>query len=52
MLYATNMWLMDTLPFIFLFFFGYGYIGTMSLLQTAGVRRLQDLFRPLAFGRR
>jgi hypothetical protein len=31
-----------------LFFFGYGYIGTMSLMQTSGARRIQHFFRPLA----
>jgi cellulose synthase/poly-beta-1,6-N-acetylglucosamine synthase-like glycosyltransferase len=51
-LYAAYMGMWLTIPFLFLFFFGYGYMGTMSLLQTTNGRRLQDLFRPLAFGRR
>jgi cellulose synthase/poly-beta-1,6-N-acetylglucosamine synthase-like glycosyltransferase len=47
-LYAAHMHLFGTIPFLLLFFFGYGYIGTMSLMQTSGARRLQHLFRPLA----
>jgi cellulose synthase/poly-beta-1,6-N-acetylglucosamine synthase-like glycosyltransferase len=45
--YALRMQMWGTLPFLFLFFFGYGYMGTMSLLQTASGRRLQHLWRPL-----
>ena len=52
MLYAVRMHLWGTIPFLFLFFFGYGYMGLMSLLQTASGRRLQQLWRPLAVGRR
>lgn len=48
MLYAVHMRLFGTLPFLLLFLFGYGYIGTMSLLQTSSAKRLQDFFRPLA----
>jgi cellulose synthase/poly-beta-1,6-N-acetylglucosamine synthase-like glycosyltransferase len=51
-LYAVRMHLWGTIPFLFLFFFGYGYMGLMSLLQTASGRRLQELWRPLAVGRR
>jgi hypothetical protein len=29
-----------------LFLFGYGYMGVMSLLQTAGGRRLASALRP------
>ncbi|HEX8847085.1 MAG TPA: glycosyltransferase family 2 protein [Pyrinomonadaceae bacterium] len=50
--YAVRMELWATIPFLFLFFFGYGFIGLMSLLQTAGGRRLQDLFRSVAMGPR
>ncbi|MFN2595580.1 MAG: glycosyltransferase [Pyrinomonadaceae bacterium] len=46
--YAVHMHLFGTIPFLGLFLFGYGYIGTMSLLQTSSVKRLQHLFRPLA----
>jgi hypothetical protein len=46
--YAVHMHLFGTIPFLALFLFGYGYIGTMSLLQTSSVKRLQQFFRPLA----
>jgi cellulose synthase/poly-beta-1,6-N-acetylglucosamine synthase-like glycosyltransferase len=49
MLYALHMAMYGTLPFLFLFFFGYGYIGLMSLLQTSSVKRLAGLLlRPVA----
>jgi cellulose synthase/poly-beta-1,6-N-acetylglucosamine synthase-like glycosyltransferase len=47
-IYAVQMQLWGTIPFLFLFFFGYGYMGVMSLLQTATGTRLQSLWRPLA----
>jgi cellulose synthase/poly-beta-1,6-N-acetylglucosamine synthase-like glycosyltransferase len=47
-LYAAHMRLFGTIPFLMLFLFGYGYIGTMSLLQTSSARRLQHFFRPFA----
>ncbi|HEY0080150.1 MAG TPA: glycosyltransferase [Pyrinomonadaceae bacterium] len=52
MLYAAHMGLWLTIPFLSLFFFGYAYIGTMSLVQNISARRLFAIFRPLAFGRR
>jgi cellulose synthase/poly-beta-1,6-N-acetylglucosamine synthase-like glycosyltransferase len=52
MLYAVRMRLWGTIPFLFLFFFGYGYMGVMSMLQTASGRRLQELWRPLAVVRK
>ena len=33
--------------FLLLFFFGFGYMGVMSLLQTASGKRLAALWRPL-----
>ena len=51
-MYAVRMHLWGTLPFLSLFFFGYGYMGLMSLLQTTGGQRLQDFWRPLVTGRR
>ena len=42
------MQLWGTIPFLSLFFFGFGYMGLMSLLQTATGNRLQSLWRPLA----
>jgi cellulose synthase/poly-beta-1,6-N-acetylglucosamine synthase-like glycosyltransferase len=47
-LYAVHMSMWGTIPFLCLFLFGYGYMGTMSLLQTASGQRLQSLWRPLA----
>jgi cellulose synthase/poly-beta-1,6-N-acetylglucosamine synthase-like glycosyltransferase len=47
-LYAIQMQLWGTIPFLSLFFFGYGYMGVMSLLQTSTGSRLQSLWRPLA----
>ena len=43
-----EVFLAAALPFLALFLFGYGYMGTMSLLQTASGKRLQALWRPLA----
>src|SRR5437588_11203240 len=37
-MYAVEMRLWGTLPFLSLFFFGYGYMGLMSLLQTQRLR--------------
>jgi cellulose synthase/poly-beta-1,6-N-acetylglucosamine synthase-like glycosyltransferase len=51
-MYAVRMHLWGTLPFLSLFCFGYGYMGVMSLLQSATGSRLQALWRPLVAGRR
>ncbi len=51
-LYAVRMHMWGPIPFLFLFFSGYGYMGLMSLLQTASGRRLQALWRPLLLSRR
>ncbi|HWW76744.1 MAG TPA: glycosyltransferase family 2 protein [Pyrinomonadaceae bacterium] len=50
--YAAHMGMWGTIPFLSLFCFGYGYMGVMSLLQTAGLHRLFDATRPPALGRR
>ncbi len=55
--YAFHMSLYGTIPFLLLFFFGYGYIGLMSLLQSAGGgggggSRLTNWMRPFAFNRK
>ncbi len=51
-LYAFHMSLYGTIPFLLLFFFGYGYVGLMSILQTASGRRLTSFYkRPLFNGR-
>jgi cellulose synthase/poly-beta-1,6-N-acetylglucosamine synthase-like glycosyltransferase len=51
-LYAVHMDLFGTIPFLCLFFFGYGYMGVMSIWQSASGSRLQNIFRPLALGKR
>ena len=47
-LYAIRLHMWGTIPFLFLFFFGFGYMGTMSLLQSLGGGRLASLWRPAA----
>src|SRR5712664_1293945 len=44
--YAVRMHMWGPIAFLLLFCFGYGYMGTMSLLQTAGGRRLASFGRP------
>ena len=46
--YALRMHMWGPIAFLLLFCFGYGYMGTMSLLQTAGGRRLASFWRPAA----
>src|SRR5437660_12391774 len=38
--YAIRMHMWAPIVFLLLFFFGYGYMGTLSLLQTAGGKKL------------
>ena len=38
-LYSINLHMWGTIPFLTLFFFGFGYMGVMSLLQTASGKR-------------
>jgi cellulose synthase/poly-beta-1,6-N-acetylglucosamine synthase-like glycosyltransferase len=45
--YSVRLHMWGTIPFITLFFFGFGYMGVMSLLQTASGKRLAALWRPL-----
>src|SRR6185295_13013343 len=45
-LYAIRMRMWGTVPFLFLFFFGFGYMGVMSLVQALGGGRLAALSRP------
>src|SRR5437660_2657855 len=47
-LYAIRMRMWGTVPFLFLFFFGFGYMGIMSLVQSAGGGRLASLWKPAA----
>ncbi len=44
--YAVRMHLWGPIIFLLLFCFGYGYMGTMSLLQTASGKRLLRFWRP------
>jgi cellulose synthase/poly-beta-1,6-N-acetylglucosamine synthase-like glycosyltransferase len=43
--YAVRMHMWGPIAFLLLFCFGYGYMGTMSLLQTTGGRRLSSTWR-------
>jgi cellulose synthase/poly-beta-1,6-N-acetylglucosamine synthase-like glycosyltransferase len=45
--YSARLHMWGTIPFLLLFFFGFGYMGLMSLLQTANGKRLAALWRPL-----
>jgi hypothetical protein len=45
-----HMW--GTIPFLSLFFLGFGYMGLMSIMQTTSGKRILSLWRPLAAGRR
>jgi cellulose synthase/poly-beta-1,6-N-acetylglucosamine synthase-like glycosyltransferase len=47
-LYAIRLRMWGTIPFLSLFFFGFGYMGVMSLLQATGAGRLASLWRPAA----
>jgi hypothetical protein len=44
--YAVRMHMWGPIAFLLLFCFGYGYMGIMSLLQTAGGKRLSSTLRP------
>jgi cellulose synthase/poly-beta-1,6-N-acetylglucosamine synthase-like glycosyltransferase len=46
-LYSIRLRMWGTIPFLLLFFFGFGYMGLMSLLQTASGKRLTALWRPV-----
>ncbi len=51
--YAARMGMWGTIPFLTLFFFGYGYMGAMSILQTSGGKhRWQNWWRPATTNRR
>jgi cellulose synthase/poly-beta-1,6-N-acetylglucosamine synthase-like glycosyltransferase len=51
-LYSAHLHMWGTIPFLSLFFFGFGYMGVMSVLQTASGKRLLSLWRPVAVDRR
>lgn len=46
-IYSARLHMWGTIPFLLLFFFGFGYMGVMSMLQTASGKRLSALWRPL-----
>src|SRR5260370_23576395 len=48
--YAVRMHMWGPIAFLLLFCFGYGYMGTMSLLQTVGGRRSAAGLRPASLG--
>jgi cellulose synthase/poly-beta-1,6-N-acetylglucosamine synthase-like glycosyltransferase len=47
-LYAIRFHLFGTVPFLFLFCYGYGYMGIMSILQTMGGQKLLSFLKPAA----
>ena len=44
--YSARLHMWGTIPFLLLFFFGFGYMGLMSLLQTASGKKLSALWKP------
>jgi cellulose synthase/poly-beta-1,6-N-acetylglucosamine synthase-like glycosyltransferase len=46
-IYSAGLRMWGTIPFLLLFFFGFGYMGMMSLLQTASGKKFSALWRPL-----
>lgn len=49
-LYAARFHLFGTIPFLFLFCYGYGYMGIMSILQTMGGQKLLSFLKPAGAG--
>jgi hypothetical protein len=45
--YSARLHMWGTIPFLLLFFFGFGYMGVMSMLQTASGKRLTAFWRPV-----
>jgi len=45
--YSVRLHMWGTIPFLLLFFFGFGYMGVMSILQTASGKRISALWRPV-----
>jgi cellulose synthase/poly-beta-1,6-N-acetylglucosamine synthase-like glycosyltransferase len=46
-LYAIHMRMWGTVPFLLLFFFGFGYMGVMSFVQSFSGGRLASLWKPI-----
>ena len=51
-MYAARLHMWGTIPFLILFCFGFGYMGVMSILQTASGRRFRSFLRPATAERR
>ena len=47
-LYAAHMGMWGTVPFLTLFFFGFGYMGVMSFVQSFSGGRLASLWKPVS----
>jgi cellulose synthase/poly-beta-1,6-N-acetylglucosamine synthase-like glycosyltransferase len=45
--YSARLHMWGTIPFLLLFFFGFGYMGVMSILQTASGKKLTAFWRPV-----
>jgi hypothetical protein len=50
--YSARLHMWGTIPFLMLFFFGFAYMGVMSLIQTASGKRFLSFWKPAAAGRR
>ncbi len=50
--YSARLHMWGTIPFLFLFFFGFGYMGLMSLVQTASGKDVRSFWKPAAASRR
>jgi len=48
MIYAVRLHMWGTIPFLTLFFFGFGYMGVMSLLQSVSGKRFSAFWKPLS----
>lgn len=48
--YAVRMHMWGPIAFLLLFLFGYGYMGIMSLLQSAGGKRPSSALKPASLG--
>ena len=46
-LYASHMRMWGTVPFLLLFFFGFGYMGVMSFVQSFSGGRLASFWKPV-----
>src|SRR5215468_9532610 len=46
-IYSAGLHMWGTIPFLLLFFFGFGYMGVMSILQATSGKRISALWRPV-----